>query len=326
MAKMAMANDPMQRKARYDERQGADIRTGLDEKRIYRRGGMKGKSNLLGHPETTGDLTFYKQKRNYEKRTGEFLSTGEYKPDNSEVNSGTSIFDPVLCEICYRWFCVSGGTIIDPFAGGSVRGIVAAYLGYSYIGVDLRAEQIAANREQAGAILGGREITPAWVVGNSRNIDKHCADVRADLIFSCPPYFDLEVYSDDPEDLSTLEWAEFQTQYAEIITKAVALLNDNSFAVFVVGDVRDKKGYYRKFPAFTVECFERAGMMLYNDIVLVNVAGSLPLRVGKQFSGGRKVGKMHQNVLVFYKGDTKSIKGKFGEIETAEFELTNASE
>ena len=36
----------------------------------------------------------------------------------------TSIFDPVLCELAYRWFCPSGGKIIDPFAGGSVRGIV----------------------------------------------------------------------------------------------------------------------------------------------------------------------------------------------------------
>ena len=239
------------------------------------------------------------------------------KEDNQ---SGTSIFDPVLCEICYKWFCTEGGTIIDPFAGGSVRGIVAAYLGYTYLGIDLRAEQIEANRQQAATILAGREITPVWVTGNSRNIDKHCDGVRADLVFSCPPYFDLEVYSDNDEDLSTLEWAEFQAQYAEIIAKSVALLNPDSFAVFVVGDIRDKKGYYRKFPAITVECFERAGMMLYNDIVLINVAGSLPLRVGKQFSGGRKVGKMHQNVLVFYKGDPKNIKGKFGAIETAEIE------
>jgi hypothetical protein len=31
----------------------------------------------------------------------------------------------VLCEIAYRWFSPPGGLILDPFAGGSVRGIVA---------------------------------------------------------------------------------------------------------------------------------------------------------------------------------------------------------
>lgn len=43
--------------------------------------------------------------------------------------SGTSIFDPVLCELAYSWFCPLDGKVLDPFAGGSVRGIVAAYLG-----------------------------------------------------------------------------------------------------------------------------------------------------------------------------------------------------
>ena len=41
--------------------------------------------------------------------------------------SDTSIFDPVLCEVIYHWFTKSKWSkILDPFAGGSVRGIVAA--------------------------------------------------------------------------------------------------------------------------------------------------------------------------------------------------------
>lgn len=49
-------------------------------------------------------------------------------------------------------------------------------------------------------------------------------------------------------------------------------------------------------------------LKLYNEIILINVAGSLAIRVGRQFDSSRKVGKMHQNVLVFYKGDPKKIK------------------
>lgn len=51
---------------------------------------------------------------------------------NLSAGSGTSIFDPVLCELAYRWFCPPGGSILDPFAGGSVRGIVAGILGREY--------------------------------------------------------------------------------------------------------------------------------------------------------------------------------------------------
>lgn len=62
---------------------------------------------------------------------------------------GTSVFDPVLCELAYRWFNVPKGNVLDPFAGGSVRGIVASVLGMRYLGVDLRQEQVEANKNSS---------------------------------------------------------------------------------------------------------------------------------------------------------------------------------
>ena len=56
--------------------------------------------------------------------------------------TGTSIFDPVLCELAYRWFCPPGGLVLDPFAGGSVRGIVAAKCGRRYIGIDVARQSL----------------------------------------------------------------------------------------------------------------------------------------------------------------------------------------
>jgi hypothetical protein len=41
---------------------------------------------------------------------------------------------------------------------------------------------------------------------------------------------------------------------------------------------------------------------LYNEIILVTAVGSLPIRITKQFEASRKIGKTHQNVLVFCKG------------------------
>lgn len=120
----------------------------------------------------------------------------------------TSIFDPVLCELAYRWFCPADGLVLDPFAGGSVRGIVSARLGRQYIGMDLRAEQVAANRGQLD-LLRADDPAPAWHVGDSRKIGQHLADVEADFVFSCPPYADLERYSDDPADLSTMDYPAF---------------------------------------------------------------------------------------------------------------------
>ena len=229
-----------------------------------------------------------------------------------ESQSGTSIFDPVLCELAYRWFCPPDGAILDPFAGGSVRGIVASVLGRNYTGIDLRAEQIAANETQAKGITPAKP--PRWITGDSRNTATLAAG-EYDLVFSCPPYADLEVYSDNPLDLSTMKYDDFLKAYQEIIAQAVGMLKPNRFACFVVGDIRDKKGFYRNFVSDTISAFQGAGAKLYNEAILVTSVGSLPIRVGRQFEAGRKLGKTHQNVLVFCKGDPKKAVADCGMVE-----------
>jgi len=233
-------------------------------------------------------------------------------------NEGGSIFDPVICEIAYTWFCPSKGLVLDPFAGGSVRGVVASKLSRQYIGHELRQEQVDANIKQGTDLCFDDPLPPAWICGDSQNIDKTCAEVKADFIFSCPPYADLEVYSDDPKDLSTFTYPEFKAAYFEIIKKSCNLLKDNAFACFVVGDVRDKKGNYYNFVGDTVEAFKAAGLNYYNEAILITAVGSLPIRAGKMFSASRKLGKTHQNVLVFVKGDGKKAANNCGIVEIAE--------
>jgi hypothetical protein len=191
-------------------------------------------------------------------------------------------------------------------------------LGRRYVGCDLRAEQVEANRAQADTICS--DPAPVWHVGDSQHIAEIAAGTEADFIFSCPPYADLEVYSDDPLDLSTMEYTAFRAAYDAIVAASCTLLKPDRFACFVVGDVRDGKGFYRNFPGHTVDAFEKAGLRLYNEAILVTAAGSLPIRAGKQFATTRKLGKTHQNVLVFVKGDPKRATQAIGEVEFGDFE------
>jgi hypothetical protein len=228
--------------------------------------------------------------------------------------TGISIFDPVLCELAYKWFNLPNGKILDPFAGGSVRGIVAAKLGFDYLGNDLRKEQIEANRVNAKQVLQDSKIYPAWTYGDSLQIDTIAKDYKADMIFSCPPYADLEVYSDLKEDISNMPYKEFLTIYKEIIRKTCEILKDDRFAVFVVGDVRDKKGFYQNFVSDTILSFWNCGVILYNEMILVNAIGAKAIGANG-YMKTRKVGKVHQNVLVFYKGDPKNIKKNYPELD-----------
>ena len=263
-----------------------------DRKRAWLALGIKSEE---GRPDdlvgaASKNSAYGKQCVGTDSKTGQLM----YK----ESVGNTSIFDPVLCELAYRWFSPEGGIILDPFAGGSVRGIVASHCGRQYVGMDLREEQVQANRSQANV---AQDPQPVWHCGDSRTIDHVCKDIKADMVFSCPPYADLEVYSEDPNDLSTLKYPEFKAAYFEIIQKACSLLKPNTFACFVVGDVRDKKGNYYNFVGDTVEAFRAAGLHYYNEAILVTAVGSLPIRAGRQFAASRKLGKTHQNVLVFKK-------------------------
>jgi len=85
--------------------------------------------------------------------------------------------------------------------------------------------------------------------------------------------------------------------------------------VIVVGDLRDAKGFYRNFVSDTIAAAQDAGALLYNEAILVTMLGSLPIRTGRQFAIGRKLGKTHQNVLVFFKGDPATIKAAYPEIQ-----------
>jgi DNA modification methylase len=267
------------------------------------------------HPDFYPQKTKKEQELGIELTTSEFLANHFVAPTNGAYVSGTSIFDPVLCELSYIWFSPVGGLILDPFAGGSVRGIVASKLNRQYIGHELRQEQVNANREQGSVICVDSTTPPAWICGDSRKIDVTCKDVQADFLFSCPPYADLEVYSADPKDLSTLSYSEFKQAYFEIIKKSCSLLKNDRFACFVVGEVRDKKGNYYNFVGDTIQAFEEAGLHYYNEAILITAVGSLPIRAGKQFSASRKLGKTHQNVLVFVKGDGKKAAQACGVVE-----------
>jgi len=254
------------------------------------------------------EFDYYRVKEGTRKPSNRSINTGDWVRSHNEIDgncgnqSGTSIFDPVLTELMYKWFCPSNGLILDPFAGGSVRGIVAGLLDYKYHGIELSATQVEANQMQKQDIAPDADIN--WITGDSM---QHLPDAPlSDFIFSCPPYGNLEVYSDNPADLSTMQYAKFIEEYSKIIELAVKRLKPNRFACFVIGEFRDKKtGNYQGFVPDTINAFRAAGMNFYNEIILITATGSLPIRVTKQFQAGRKIGKTHQNILLFVKGHPK---------------------
>lgn len=264
---------------------------------------------------------YYRQKEAAEAALGRELSLQEFEADHLVIGdgvnlstTGTSFFDPVLAELSYRWFAPDGGSVLDPFAGESTKGLVAAMLGYPYTGIELRPEQVAANEAQAAAFPDLPQ-QPRWITGDAATLDAHLPGGELyDLVFTSPPYYDLEVYSGRGDDASAMPtYAEFMDFYRDVFTQAVARLRDDRFLVIKVGEIRDPRGAYRGFVPDNVRLFVDLGLTFHNEAVLVTPVGSLPVRAARAFAAGRKLGKTHQTILTFYKGDLRSVGKHFSQ-------------
>ena len=97
----------------------------------------------------------------------------------------------------------------------------------------------------------------------------------------------------------------FREALSAIISESVKVLKNDRFACLVVGNYRGKGGNYNDLVGWTVEAFADCGMGYYNEAILVTPLGSLAVCAPRSFDKGRKLGKAHQNVLVFIKGDGK---------------------
>lgn len=119
-----------------------------------------------------------------------------------------SLLDPALSEIILKWFTPhEGSKVFDTFAGDTVFGYVAGSLGHVFTGIELRKEQADFNNERT------LELTAHYINDDGRNVCKHIKELSQDLYFSCPPYYDLEIYSDDPNDASNQETYEEFIRY-----------------------------------------------------------------------------------------------------------------
>lgn len=222
----------------------------------------------------------------------------------TDTYKGASSFDPVLAEIACSWFVPGPGVrVFDCFSGGVTKGAVATKCGHQFFGLELRKEQVEANQKKI-VELG---VSPMYVCDDGSSIAAHLGVATQDLFLTCPPYWNLEVYSNNENDLSNMsDYGSFIDRLAYIFTQAIQCLKKNRFAVVVVGDIRDKQGFCYNFPGDVIRIFQQNGCCLWNDIAIIGNDAHAQLRA-RQYMNTRKLARIHQRMLVFYNGRTTFI-------------------
>ena len=245
-----------------------------------------------------------------ETRDGDFGRT--FNIQKQSLQKRTSTFDPVLVELMYKWFCPKGNIkILDPFGGEQTKGLVAGLLGYEYHGVEIRQDQTDYNK-----ILAEKYSNVHYICGDSTQIDDILTDTDFTFCFTSPPYYNLEVYSDSESDISAKQsYEDFMFDLTRIFTGCYRLMQNDTFTVVKVGELRKDDGSYYGFVPDIIRMMCNTGYKYYNEIILLNDIGSAQLRAAGNMKS-RKIVKLHQNILVFYKGDISKIKYNYKELRS----------
>jgi len=285
---------------------------------------------------------YFVVKADAEKRVGhkvtldELLTLPEAGRLSKITDGQTSVFDPVLTDLLIRWFSRQGDTILDPWAGGVTRAAVATALRRKYVGVDISKVQIDANKALLASITGNpllAEITPApeplpepeYLLGDSTKTIAALPSDTYDMVIGCPPYYDLEQYSNDPADMSNLPDTEFEAAIIANIQAVAHAMRPDSFACFVVGSSRGTDGLVRDMRVLFKRAADAAGLGYVNDAVLISCVGSTATRVGGQFTAARSLGRQHQDIVVYCKGDRKRAAKRLGAVDQVTLDALEAA-
>jgi hypothetical protein len=237
----------------------------------------------------------------------------EIKDDRSKsLNHNVSVLDPVACEVILRFFMPTDGVrVYNPFGGGVQMGFVTGWYTFEYLSSEIRQNQCDANNAICKDFYNTK-----WLKSDT---SKFTPKQNYDLIFTCPPYYQVEDYLDydgnPPEgELNSLPtYEEFRDTLFKGYKNAIDVLNDNCFFVVMTGDSRDKNGAYYGCEAEHELFFKEQGLHIYNKIVYLE-SEFTRLAHAKRTLDYRKFPKREQKILVFFKGDMKTIKDRFPKI------------
>jgi len=212
-----------------------------------------------------------------------------------------SEFNPLVAENIINFWSDEKDVVLDLFAGRT-RGIVAGLKHRKYYGFEISPK---VHKAVSGMIEQGKNefdegYVPIVYCDNSANLLKH--DIPpADLIFTCPPYHNLEKYESVKGQLSDIEdYKEFLKALKEIMQVALTKLKDNGFVCLVVGDFR-KDNRLIPFDCDVTKMMEELGVVLWDKVILQNINfGWAGIKFG-QVKHKRQTSKITEYLLVFKK-------------------------
>lgn len=226
---------------------------------------------------------------------------------------GVSRFPANVCKRLILFYSEPGETIYDPCAGHNSRMQMVWEAGRNYIGYDISENYIELNRQVAATIQGEADKSQLWFEGMMPdasielycrdNCSCHLADNSIDFTFTSPPYWDLEFYGDEPEQLG---WGKTYEQFLKgmraMIAEQKRVLKPGRFCVLNVNDFR-KEGRFYPYHADVIGLGESVGFALF-DLIILEWSNAIRAAFASQVETSKIMPKKHEYLIVFRKAAT----------------------
>jgi len=238
------------------------------------------------------------------KSTGGWHKTGPlYGGCSTDVYDDVSIFNPHLALMILSAYCPKGAYIYDPFAGGGTRGFIAAAMGFRYYGREIRQVEIDRIKQ----------------IQKKLKLKFHirCADAKSkppkneafDFSYTCPPYWNMEVYSAMADDLSNAHtYEQFLSGLKKVLISTYKALKPGALSIWVVGNFRHGHRLLH-FNGDLVRVAGEVGFQLHDEIIFWGGSGQAGSRSG-MFVKNRKSIRIHEYIVILKKPKAPTNKEK----------------
>ena len=204
-----------------------------------------------------------------------------------------SKFNSENCKNIINYFTCKGDTILDPFAGRT-RAIISNHLGRKYWGFELTEKYFPEVNTDDMKVFNMDSAEMGEVLWLP---DRALGEM--DMVFTCPPYWDMEKYSDNPKDLSTLKtYDEFLHQCNRRLEIASSYLKEDGFLIVVLMDFR-QKGVFYPWHTDTINFFHKNTDFKLYDTMIWEMSPRKRHPLYPQALVNRRMLNTHEYCLVF---------------------------
>jgi len=217
-----------------------------------------------------------------------------------------SEFNPNIAKNIISFWSEPQDKILDPFAGRT-RALIAYSMDRAYIGYEISKHVSDYIHERFKELELDTRDNFNVKINNS-----DCRDIEGDyyqkeefdLIFTCPPYWNLEKYESSPGQLSDIkDYDMFIYALANRLNIAVSALKKGKYMAIVIGDFRKNKKYYT-LHCDLIKAMEKNDSIKLHDVIVMQ---NMPFNTSAYYFGSKRkykfTSKAHEYLLIWKKND-----------------------